>query len=111
MAARAIRSLAGRFGAEGRSGTERPVPAAASAPRTSATCPSPLASGARDATAGCTPDPDRASSVQTRAASMSWSYCTPEGHAVMQAMQPRQRSKCSAAALDSSAPSRIWFTR
>jgi len=34
---------------------------------------------------------------------MSWSYCTPDGHAVMQAMQPRQRSKCSAAAAVSSA--------
>jgi len=53
----------------------------------------------------------RASSVHTRAASMSWSYCTPDGHAVMQAMQPRQRSKCSAAVAVSSAPSRIWFTR
>ena len=53
----------------------------------------------------------RASSVQARAASMSWSYCTPDGQAVMHAMQPRQRSKCSAAAGDSSAPSRIWFTR
>jgi len=54
---------------------------------------------------------DRASSVHTRAASMSWSYCTPEGQAVMQAMQPRQRSKCSAAEADIGAPSRIWFTR
>ena len=54
---------------------------------------------------------DRASSVQTRAASMSWSYCTPDGQAVMHAMQPRQRSKCSAAAGVSSAPSRIWLTR
>jgi hypothetical protein len=54
---------------------------------------------------------DRASSVQTRAASMSWSYCTPDGQAVMHAMQPRQRSKCSAAAGVISAPSRIWFTR
>ena len=39
-----------------------------------------------------------ASSAQVRAASISWSYCTPDGHAVMQAMQPRHRSKCSAAA-------------
>ena len=53
----------------------------------------------------------RASSVQARAASMSWSYCTPDGQAVMHAMQPRQRSKCSAAAGVSAAPSRIWFTR
>ena len=54
---------------------------------------------------------DRASSVQTRATSMSWSYCTPDGQAVMHAMQPRQRSKCSAAAGVISAPSRIWLTR
>ena len=27
---------------------------------------------------------------------MIWSYCTPDGHAVMHAMQPRHRSKCSA---------------
>ena len=53
----------------------------------------------------------RASSVQTRAASMSWSYCTPDGQAVMHAMQPRQRSKCWAAAGVSSAPSRTWLTR
>ena len=111
MAARAIRSRTGRFGAEGISGTRiAPVPTA-SAPRTSATGPLPVSSDTREATAGCTPDPDRASSVHTRAASMSWSYCTPDGHAVMQAMQPRQRSKCSAAAAVSSAPSRIWFTR
>ena len=112
MAARAIRSRTGRFGAEAISGIpgSGPVPTA-SAPRTSATRPFPVSSDARDATAGCTPDPDRASSVHTRAASMSWSYCTPDGHAVMQAMQPRQRSKCSAAVAVSSAPSRIWFTR
>ena len=55
--------------------------------------------------------PFLASSVQTRAASMSWSYCTPDGQAVMHAMQPRQRSKCSAAAGVSSAPSRTWLTR
>ena len=64
--------------------------------------------GAAASTAG---GEDRASSVHTRAASMSWSYCTPEGQAVMQAMQPRQRSKCSAAEADSGAPSRSWFTR
>ena len=51
------------------------------------------------------------SSVQARAASMSRSYCTPDGHAVMHAMQPRQRSKCSAAAGLSSAPSRTCVTR
>ena len=55
--------------------------------------------------------PFLASSVHTRAASMSWSYCTPDGQAVMHAMQPRQRSKCSAAAGVISAPSRIWLTR
>ena len=49
--------------------------------------------------------------VQTRAASISWSYWTPDGHAVMHAMQPRQRSKCSAAASVIVAPSRIWLTR
>ena len=65
-------------------------------------------SGVAASTAG---GDDRASSVHTRAASMSWSYCTPEGQAVMQAMQPRQRSKCSAAEADIGAPSRIWFTR
>ena len=67
-----------------------------------------FASGVASPTGGAT---DRASSVHTRAASMSWSYCTPDGQAVIQAMQPRQRSKCSAAVAESSAPSRIWFTR
>jgi hypothetical protein len=42
---------------------------------------------------------------------MIWSYCTPDGQAVMQAMQPRQRSKCSPAAGVSGAPSSSWLTR
>ena len=42
---------------------------------------------------------------------MSWSYCTPDGHAVMHAMQPRHRSKCAAAASVSGAPSSSWLTR
>ena len=71
MAARAIRSRTGRF---------------------------PSAGASRAGAAAGAAEPGRASSVQTRAASMSWSYCTPDGQAVMQAMQPRQRSKCSAAA-------------
>ena len=50
-------------------------------------------------------------SVQSRAASMIWSYCTPDGHAVTHAMQPRHRSKCSAAASVSGAPSSSWLTR
>ena len=93
MAARAARSRTGRFPAGGTRGTAGTGPAGSLA------------------TAGWTPSPERASSVQTRAASISWSYWTPDGHAVMQAMQPRQRSKCSAAVAESSAPSRIWFTR
>ncbi len=39
---------------------------------------------------------DRASlcSICGRTRSISLSYCTPDGHAVTHAMQPRQRSKC-----------------
>ena len=33
-------------------------------------------------------------SICGRVASSSWSYCTPDGHAVTHAMQPRQRSMC-----------------
>ena len=52
-----------------------------------------------------------ASSAQVLAASISWSYCTPDGQAVMQAMQPRHRSKCSAAAAVPAPLSRIWVIR
>ena len=34
-------------------------------------------------------------STVARVSSISLSYCTPEGQLVTQAMQPRQRSKCS----------------
>ena len=40
-------------------------------------------------------------STRSRASSISRSYWTPEGHEVRQAMQPRQRSKCSAT---------VWFS-
>ena len=42
---------------------------------------------------------------------MIWSYCTPDGQAVMHAMQPRHRSKWSPAAGVSGAPSSSWLTR
>jgi len=54
---------------------------------------------------------DAGSWIHDRAASISTSYLTPDGHAVMQAMQPRQRSKCVAAADVSGEPSRTWPTR
>ena len=38
----------------------------------------------------------RARSTSPRVSSIRRSYCTPDGHAVTHAMQPRQRSKCSA---------------
>ena len=44
-------------------------------------------------------------STWARVASISLSYCTPDGQAVTQAMHDRQRSKCSTAAGPSSAPS------
>ena len=48
------------------------------------------------------------SSTCSRASSISWSYLTPDGHEVRQAMQPRQRSKCSATVRFSSiVPSRV----
>ena len=70
--------------------------------------------------------PPGGSSAQPRAASMSRSYCTPEGQAGTQAMQPRQRSRWVAAASlaivppasvspatvsPAAAPSRIWVIR
>jgi hypothetical protein len=36
---------------------------------------------------------------------------TPDGHAVTQAMQPRQRSKCSTMESLSGSPPRPWFIR
>ncbi len=59
----------------------------------------------------CLPGVSSGCSVHPRAASISWSYWTPDGQAVMQAMQPRHRSKCVAAAWVSGAPSRTCVTR
>jgi hypothetical protein len=65
--------------------------------------------------------PPGVSSAQPRAAPMSRSYCTPDGQAGTQAMQPRQRSRWVAAAWPATvppgtvspadAPSRIWVIR
>ena len=40
-----------------------------------------------------------------RVSSISLSYCTPDGQAVTQAMQPRQLSMCSTSGAESSLPS------
>src|SRR3954468_83789 len=45
------------------------------------------------------------SSTCARVASMSLSYCTPEGHAVTHAMHPRHWSKCCTIASSSGSPS------
>jgi hypothetical protein len=45
-----------------------------------------------------------------RVRSISLSYCTPDGHAVTQAMQPRQRSKWVVISGETSEPS-SWPTR
>ena len=44
-------------------------------------------------------------SICGRARSISRSYCTPDGHAVTQAMQPRQRSRCVVISGETSLPS------
>ena len=46
-----------------------------------------------------------------RVASMSLSYCTPEGHAVTQAMHPRQASQCCTIVSLSGSPDRPCFMR
>jgi hypothetical protein len=49
-------------------------------------------------------------STFSRASSISRSYWTPDGHEVTQAMQPRQRSKCSATVrFSSTVPSIVAF--
>src|SRR3712207_8874153 len=50
-------------------------------------------------------------SICGRVRSISWSYFTPEGHAVTHAMQPRQRSKCMRISGDACEPSDRKSTR
>ena len=49
-------------------------------------------------------------SICGRTRSISLSYCTPDGHAVTHAMQPRQRSMCVTISGEISSPS-SWPTR
>ncbi len=123
IAARAARSGNGRCRPPPTGTPPAGAPPAAPAPLASRTPPGPASpvSGASSGpsapatscrwASGCTGGACSGSSVQAQAASISRSYWTPDGQAVMQAIQPRQRSKCSAAAVLSSSPSSTWVTR
>ena len=81
------RELRGRRGTAraARTAAQRASRAGAAAPRTRAPAAAARATGR-----------GTSSSTRSRASSISRSYFTPDGHEVRQAMQPRQRSKCSA---------------